>query len=310
MLSKTMISTPFGHEEPTIIADLEEFLQECSKLGFNTINISDIDRLPKNSIIFTFTNDAAKKTFDIAKNTKHKKSIFCATQVFEPTLDAALYSLNLLLISDFDRALSTQRRVLNMLNSHNSFFLSGNDADAQITIAPHAQPYALIAEDIENNFIQSVAEFFEVHYAHMNPQEPSPFSFRGTLKISGILTVLRRPNPTLPEGLRTSLKWLSERISEEGALLVIEDNTITSLKINGNEHVKLLDLAAGPRGLKLTEFAIGVNDTITNIIDYKINSQLNEGINGVHIAIGDGSSGYHIDFLSPAVNVSPNVNNY
>jgi len=183
--------------------------------------------------------------------------------------------------------------------------LSGNDADAQITIAPHAQPYALIAEDIENNFIQSVAEFFEVHHAHMNPQEPSPFSFRGTLKISGILTVLRRPNPTLPEGLRTSLKWLSDRISEEGALLVIEDNTITSLKINGNEHVKFLDLAAGPRGLKLTEFAIGVNDTITNIIDYKINSQLNEGINGVHIAIGDGSSGYHIDFLSPAVNVSP-----
>ncbi len=76
MLSRTMITTLFGQEEPSIISDFEEFLQECSKLGFNTLNISDIDSLPKNSIIFSFTNFAAKKTFEIAKNTKHKKVSF------------------------------------------------------------------------------------------------------------------------------------------------------------------------------------------------------------------------------------------
>ena len=192
-----------------------------------------------------------------------------------------------------------------MLNSNESFFLSGNDADARVTIFPHAQPYALLAEDIEHDFVQSVAEFFEVHYAHMNPQEPCPFSFSGTLKIAGILTVLRKPNPTLPEGLKTSLKWLSDRISEDGAFLSVDDNIITSLKVKNEEHIKLLDLAAGSRGLKLTEFAIGVNEAIAPSIDYKINSQMNEGISGVHLAIGDGSSGYHIDFLSPAVSVSP-----
>lgn len=301
----TAITTLFGQDEPTIVADSEIFLQECSKLGLKTSNIANIKKLPTNSIIFSFTNDAAKLTFDLAKNTQDKKIIFCAAQVFDPTLEAALYSLRLLLASDFEQALRTQRRVLNMLNSHNSFLLTGNDAEAHITIFPHAQPYALIAEDIENDFIQSVAEFFEVHYAHMNPKDPSPFALHGTLKISGILTVLRKPNPTLPEGLKTSLTWLNNRISEEGALLVIEDNTITSIKINGDEQIKLLDLAAGPRGLKLTEFAIGVNDAIANSIDYNVNSQLNEGINGVHIAIGDGSSGYHIDFLCPAVNVNP-----
>ncbi|MHC8402002.1 hypothetical protein ACYZTX_21715 [Pseudomonas sp. MDT1-17] len=125
------------------------------------------------------------------------------------------------------------------------------------------------------------------------------------MKIAGILTVLRKPNPTLPEGLKTSLKWLNDRISEEGAFLSVEDNIITSLKVKNEEHLKLLDLAAGSRGLKLTEFAIGVNEAIASSIDYKINSQMNEGISGVHLAIGDGSSGYHIDFLSPAVSVSP-----
>lgn len=305
MSSLKIITTLFGQEEPTIVSDSESFLQECAKLGLKTSNFTNIDKLPSNSIIFSFTNNAAKLTFDLAKNTHNKRVIFCATQVFEPTLDAAFYSLRLLLASDFEKALRTQRHVLNMLNSHDSFFLTGNDTEAYITISPHAQPYALIAEDIENYFIQSVADFFEVHYAHMNPKDPSPFSLRGTLKVSGILTVLRKPNPTLPEGLRTSLTWLSKHIAEEGAILVIKDNTITSLKINGTEQIKLLDLASGPRGLKLTEFAIGVNDTIIDSIDYNINSQLNEGISGIHVAIGDGSSGYHIDFLCPAVNVNP-----
>ena len=305
MLPTNIISTLFGHEELSIIADSEDFLRECALLGFNTANIFELEKLPKNSIIFSFSNDAVKMTFDLAKNTKSKKSVFCVTQVFEPTVDAALYSLKLLLSSNFEHALCTQRSVLNMLNSHDSFFLSGNDADAQVSIFPHAQAYALLAEDVSYDFVQSVAEFFEVHYAHMHPEDPCPFSFTGTLKIEGILTVLRKPNPLLPEGLKVSLKWLSDRISEEGALLSIKDNTITSLTIKNEEHVKLLDLAAGPRGLKLREFAIGVNEAIASNIDYKINSQMNEGISGVHLAIGDGSSGYHIDFLSPSVSVSP-----
>lgn len=300
-----LISTFFGGADISIIADSEYFLEECSKLGFKTAKISSIERLPKHSIIFSFTNDAAKSTFEIAKNTQSKKSIFCAMQVFDPSIDSALYSLKLLLESDFEKALRTQRSMLNMLNSHQSFFLSGNDTNARVRILPHAQPYGLITEDIEDGFIHSVAEFFEVHYAHMNPREPCPFSVSGTVKVSGILIVLRKHNPTLPEGLKTSLIWLSNLLSDEGALLSIEDNTITSLKIKNQEHIKLLDLAAGPRGLRLTEFAIGVNESIETSIDYKVNSQLNEGIRGIHLAIGDGSSGYHIDFLSPAVTVSP-----
>ncbi|WP_242487737.1 hypothetical protein [Pseudomonas sp. TH31] len=170
---------------------------------------------------------------------------------------------------------------------------------------PHAQPYALLTEDVSGNFVQSVAEFFEVHYAHMNPHEQCPFSFSGTLKIEGILTILRKHNPELPDGLKISLKCLSDRISQHSATLVVRDNIITSLKTNNEEHIKPLNLATGARGLRLTEFAIGVNDAIAPTIDYKINSQMNEGIRGVHVAIGDGSSGYHIDFLSPAVTVRP-----
>ncbi|UWF51617.1 hypothetical protein NYP20_11875 [Pseudomonas sp. N3-W] len=302
--SKSLLAL-FGHESFSVVADSDEFLRECTCLGFNTAHVSELEILPRHSLVFSFSNEAARLTFDIAKKTESKKSIFCAAQVFDPSLSSALYSLKLLMSSDFEHALSTQRRVLNMLNSNDCFSLSGNDADACVTIFPHAKPYALLSEDVENDFIQSVAEFFEVHYAHMNPVEPCPFSFSGTLKVEGILTVLRKPNLSLPDGLKTSLKWLSVRISEGSTFLSVDNNIITSLTISGEEHIKLLDLAAGGRGLKLTEFAVGVNDDIAPSIDYKINSQLNEGVSGVHLAIGDGTSGYHIDFLSPGVSVIP-----
>ncbi|WP_323166922.1 hypothetical protein [Pseudomonas atacamensis] len=299
------ISALFDDHRYSIIADSDDFLEECKLLGLDTANISLLKEFPANCIVFSFTNEAAKKTFEIAKKPLRNKIIFCATQVFEPSVRAAIYSLDLLLRSDFTQSLSAQRAVLNMLNSNQTFCLSGNESDATVSIPSWAQPYALLSEDVTENFVQSVAEFFEVHYAHMNPLEPCPFELSGTLKISGILTVLRKPNPQLPEGLRTSLKWLSDRIAEEGARLTVRENNLTSLIVNNTEQIKLLDFAAGTRGLKLTEFAIGVNESISSVIDYGVNSQLNEGISGVHLAIGDGSSGYHIDFLSPGVNVIP-----
>ncbi|MGE8144421.1 hypothetical protein ACQKP7_04340 [Pseudomonas frederiksbergensis] len=160
MSSANMISTLFGNEKFSIIADSKEFLGECERLGFYTDHISELKNLPKNSIIFSFSNDAAKMTFELAKKTENKKSIFCATQVFEPSVANALYSLKLLLSSNFEHALNTQRSVLNMLNSNESFGFSGNEANAQVTLLPHAQPYALLTEDVSGNFIQSVAEFF------------------------------------------------------------------------------------------------------------------------------------------------------
>ncbi|WLH13173.1 hypothetical protein [Pseudomonas hefeiensis] len=307
MSSMSNIHTLFGPEDFWILADSHKFLNACGNQGLNILHLSETETLPRNSIIFSFSDSAAKRTLEIAKATPEKRSIFCATQVFEPSHHCANYSLNLLLNSDFEKALKRQRFILNMLNSHNSFSIRGKGSCGHLTLNPQAKPYALIDEDISNNFIYSVAEFFEVHYAHITPQAPCPFNFNGKLRISGLLTVLRRANPLLPENIKSRLQQLSNTVAKGGGLLTIEENKITSLQVGNSEHIETLKLASGIRGIELTEFAIGVNEEIAPLIDYKVNSQLNEGIDGIHLAIGDGSSGFHIDFLSPAVRVTPIV---
>jgi len=307
MSSMTSIHTLFGEEKFWVIADSQEFLDECSHQGLNTAHIHELSTLPRNSIIFSFSDNAARLTLEIAKATPVKKSVFCAAQVFDPSFSSANYGLRLLLNSDFRRALERQRFFLNMLNSHDSFLLSGEDTFGKVTLNRQAEPYALIEEDISENFIHSAAEFFEVHYAHMNIHERCPFCLNGKLKISGILTVLRKANPQLPKNIRARLALLSDSLAKAGGFLTVVENKVTSLQADNEEHIETLKLAAGARGLGLTEFAIGVNEEIAACIDYKVNSQMNEGINGVHLAIGDGSSGFHIDFLSPDVNVTPVV---
>ena len=297
--------TPFDLNELWVISDNDTFLQRCTASGFKTQALLKIDYLPTQSLVFSFSNEAAKRTFDIAKNTPSKKSIFCATHVFYASVTSALYSLKLIMKSNFYDALERQRSVLTLLDTYKQFHLEGDQSQANVVIAEQATPYAMIKEDITPSYIYSVAEFFEVHYAHMNAQAPCPFTFNGRLKISGILTVLRKqpaaPNPKL----KRALKKLVQHVACHTAMLTIENNIITSFVANHIEHKQLLNAAAGPRGLKLTEFAVGVNGAISPCIDYRINSQMNEGISGVHVALGDGSSGYHIDFLSPDVTFNP-----
>ncbi|WP_259697597.1 hypothetical protein [Pseudomonas fluorescens] len=72
MAPPDIASTLFNHEEFSIIADSNEFLRECELLGFATANIAQLEVFPKNSIVFSFSNEAAKMTFEIAKKQSEK----------------------------------------------------------------------------------------------------------------------------------------------------------------------------------------------------------------------------------------------
>ena len=301
----TYKTLPFNFTDMRIISDSIAFLHQCKADGFTTQALNQIESLPEQSLIFSFCNEAARRTFEIAKLTPAKQSIFCAVHVFEASVQSARYGLDLILKSDFLCALQKQRTVLEKLDKHRHFNLHGDCSEASVMISEHTTPYAMIEEDITKNFIHSVAEFFEVHYAHMNASVPCPFQVNGYLSVSGILTVLRKPPTSTDIALKIALEKLTHNVAQHTALLTVGNNILTSFRINDTEHKELLNCAAGVRGLKLTEFAVGVNKAIAPFIDYRINAQMNEGISGVHVALGDGSSGYHIDFLSPGVAFRP-----
>lgn len=283
-----------------ILSDSIPFLERCAQRGLHTKDIARAQRLARNSIVFSFSDGAAKKTFELAKLTVRKRCIFFPLHVFEASIDNASYSLECFLKSDITRSLPEQRKALELVNSKSPLTLVGHGTQSTVTISNDAVPYAILEEDVQGDFVHSVAEFFEVHFAHLKQQDPCPFLVSGEFLVFGMLAVLRRAD-SVPIGIKALLNTLRGEVASKQALLKVSNNVVRSFKVDGRDYIDLIQRAAGPRGANLTEFAIGVNRAVTPLVDFSINSQMNEGVSGVHVAVGDGTTGYHIDFLCPGV---------
>lgn len=284
-----------------IVTDFDELNEMLIKEGRKVQPLMLLNALPEECIILSFSTSASRHTFKIARDSTGGRRIFCALHVFEPSIDHARYALRAIFASDFDLAIRKQRFILERLNSGRRFsVLHGNCAAGTVELRQDAVPFATIMEDLDGSYIRSVAEFFEVHYAHMDRQVSCPFLFSGRLEVAGILVVLRSENLEDSQLLKERLNKFVSQVACHGALAEVKNNEIISFMVCDEEFVGLLGRAAGERGSCLTEFAIGVNQAVDAVIDYSINSQLNEGVAGIHVAIGDGSTGFHIDFLCPA----------
>ena len=296
-------------EQALVVSDCEEFLTCAAAQGFKTQALMPLHVLPCRSLIFSFSREASKHTFAIAEAAPEKQSIFCPLHVFNASIEHAEYALELIMKSDFDAALCAQEVILRRLNGCREFLIEGGESRGNLQLRPEAAPFALLKEDLRNGYVHSIAEFFEVHYAHTKMDEPCPFHFSGEVVVSGILTVLRKPAFDPSGEMRQVLEELSTLVATHKGTLKIEDNQIVSFLCNDLDHSDLLSQAAGKRGLVLSEFAIGVNDTLEPGIDYRMNAQINEGVAGIHVAVGNGSSGFHIDFLSPRTRLTPMAQN-
>lgn len=283
-----------------ITSDSIPFLEHCANHHFTTKDLMQTESLPQNSLVFSFSDIAAKKTFELARLSSRKRCIFFPIHAFENSVKNATYSLQCFLKSSIPHSLKEQRKALERLNCESPLTLRGHSTHSTVSISNKAVPYAMLEEDVQDDFVHSVAEFFEVHFAHMKAKEPCPFSADGEFHVEGILTVLRKPE-SVDRSITEALDTLVAEVASIQALLKVKNNRVRSFMVGSCDYADLIQRAAGMRGGNLTEFAIGVNQAITPLIDFSVNSQMNEGVSGVHVAVGDGTTGYHIDFLCPGV---------
>lgn len=294
----------FNSSDVVVLADDKDFLSMISKQGLKVQNLCEVEVLPNNSVSISFSDDAARRVFQLAAEKDSARMIFCAAHVFDNTLETAIYSMDLMRRSDYRASLQKQKPVVSLLESSDSVIFTGPKSYGKVKLDRETQPFAF-RRDIDSAFVASVAEFFEVHYAHVDRDRPCPFTLNGQLQVNGILSVLRPTGQNPYEGSYMDVKRLiTEVANANSVLLTAEDNVITSFNVDGVEHVDFLKIIGGERGVAVTEFAVGVNGNLDGVINYEFNSQVNEGIDGVHIAIGDGVTGYHIDFVCPGVTIS------
>jgi hypothetical protein len=231
MSNLEQLQSLFSTDDVVVVGDNSEFLKAVCERGINCADIRNMDHFPSNAVSVSFSDDAARRTFVLASQNPKTKMIFCAAHVFDDSLESAIYSLDLMRKSDFHSALANQKDVISFLESTQHIQLSGNGADCTVVLDGKTKPFAL-RKDIASPYVASVAEFFEVHFAHIKKNEPCPFHLSGELKIAGALSVLRPTGKDPYTGSRGDVsRFLKDIAGADTVKLEAANNEIVSSKL-------------------------------------------------------------------------------
>lgn len=225
---------------------------------------------------------------------------------FDARPDAAIYSLELLMHSDFSVAVANNRAVMMKLlaaksgmefnadGTHLSFSLEDEvyvNSRTRVALAPaeHA----------------SIGAYFEVELGANWVDQEETFHVNGELLIRGALASHHREMPAeLSAKIARADDLLTDLRTRLPLTVQIEDSRVVPGAF-GDLDAVMRELTNPMYDGLLTELAFGTNTAVNPHVDWSFNSQFNEGMGGIHIALGDGLSGVHLDFICPDGELTP-----
>jgi hypothetical protein len=125
------------------------------------------------------------------------------------------------------------------------------------------------------------------------------FSMDGTAHASGVLAA-HDPRCTEPGRKRfEDARELRAEMTRLGTIrLQMKENVLACVTAGGRDFTGELLSATNPdHGLQAVELGIGTNLALLPEVDWRVNSQMNEGAGVMHIGFGEGITGAHMDFI-------------
>lgn len=219
--------------------------------------------------------------------------------VFDNSHDNFVYTLARLSECDFLEMFKLKDRLITKLKSLDKVVLKTSDQYELSCVFDKGIQYKYPPKIcIDNGKSRSIAEYLEVSFDY-DPSIGIDFYLNGSFCFLGSVFAILPENKLISRKQVEQAELLFQKILvAEKCILEIENNYAVSLKIDGKEYTDfLLELVGEELKLRVTELAFGLNKSKN--IEWKYNSQFNEGCSGIHIGFGDAISGIHIDFVSP-----------
>ncbi|MGF1740296.1 hypothetical protein L4C34_04280 [Vibrio profundum] len=285
--------TLFRDREVTIVVDDVSYMKTLKSYRFNVVHYDNYDFSSYENIYLLITSFSyLEKIKNLWGNTN---SIICILSIvkFLPSIKNIEYTFNHLLSANIPEILNIRGDAYEFVENNSRLDVkdSLNDFNVsfynEIDVGNHDL-------NMHRGFLYSVPEFFEASFVNMN-EKCSGYNINGIFSFDGIMTAA--VNREVRENLDKKITTICEKVNNSTSKkLIIDNNRITSLVLNGKEST-LLDMFEFELGREISEFAFGCNKNIINP-DWSINSVSNEGIYGTHIGLGLGDIAPHIDFIS------------
>ncbi len=306
----------FEGSMPAILSDSPEVVAwikttiGCQAFLFHANSNYIPENCRENIVLIAMENAQLPEHAIWQKTFEHSRFLSIPLLAFEASMNAVRYTFEILTRSSFSRSAALNDYWMQVLlkKEEKPMLFRGNGSDfecrfenAEITVmAPRTTPYLAPGE------WDSMGACFEVGMVPDADVLRPPFTINGHIQPEGIAIAHHRwmPEHIVPF---TDQAWrLLQDVRARGLFpldVTIQDSQLTEIRA-GREDLtsQLMMLTNKRRQLILTEMAFSTNEALDPAhIDWTINSQLNEGASGIHIGIGDGLTGAHIDLICPGV---------
>lgn len=227
---------------------------------------------------------------------------------FDASFEAATYTLSLLLASDPGRAVGRNRTWTDLYSNYEGpFRFTGPGTDITCELRESLILATRLPLRLSGGEWDSIGNYFEVnieydqHERYRDRTGGEAFLADGHLAVEGLAAARHR---RMAPGEMPMFDAGAELVAEVGAsgkpvVLELEDAFLRACWVGDDDLSGTIQELTNPRyDGRCLEYAVGTNHEIKPYVDWSLNSQLNEGVGGLHFGIGDGMTGVHMDFIS------------
>lgn len=298
-------------ELPTIISDSSVLLNKFSAHGFKTISIDSLCADPSLApleVVLIPATPSRYPNIALRDSLKNSATLFIPLLAFAYDDSSIEYLVEKLLILDFEQSCSRSLEVVELIqNIDGPIYVTSEDCCLTVELGQEVNIFApkLIPEILDGENI-SIIQFLEVA---LTPNEKFiSFNVNGTLLCDGI-SIAHHLHTHFKTGPIADSAWDVFKLERQKGNFPLKVEVVNSeiIAIKNRNKVNLIDkilpLTDEIMRSQLTEVGFGSLKQSQDT-DWTINSQLNEPAGGVHLALGSGETGAHIDFISSGAIIS------
>jgi hypothetical protein len=293
----------FEGQVPTVVSDSAVAAQWARSAGLPFRYLDELGTTAPAAALVILAEDENYARQDILRRPfVQSRVLWFPLAAFDGSKGAVSYALGHLENMNFANMLAGHRAALKLIEGAGQVgFEGGRGTDLEVSFGPEVEFTMLTDLQVPVGDPAPLASFFEfeteIAEEQLAPGQPAPFVVTGVMRPSGALRA-HAPGQFHADHIRVQqASQLVRRVAEAPTTVEVSDGQIRRIEIGGEDLAGKFGALAGRSGLAIREFAVGFYRAPEGSLDWRVNSPVNEGAQGIHIGIGDGCSGMHFDFI-------------
>ncbi|MFC4534476.1 hypothetical protein [Sphaerisporangium dianthi] len=313
----TLLKTPegglrqvFPEGDVHVATDDAELAQYGAELGLKTLLIEDVQGLPPGANVAVFLRNGLVSR-EVRKTFRGMRALLIPISSFDSSLEIARYTLRMVLETDYEKACEWNRYWARSIAEESGSLVFHSDpaggADAPVStrlkcsLATELRANAWLQPPIEPGQWVSIASYAEFSItAPSSSNWHGAFTIEGTAVASGVLVATdARVTDEGAERIERAKRLRDEMAAQGDVTLHLKNSQLVSVTgADGRDFTDAVKETTNPKYEgHVLELGIGTNMALLPHVDWRHNSQLNEGAGPVHLGFGEGITGAHMDFV-------------